>query len=94
VKQRLIHGLLDKIVPLKQSQDYEVAARRRGDDVELVIADEAGHFDLISPQSSTWPAVQEALRALLQSGGPKKHAAVQNSHPAVNKTVHASKPVH
>lgn len=87
VKQRLIHGLLDKIVPLKQSKDYEAAARRGGDAVKLVIADEAGHFDLISPQSSAWLAVQEALRALLGSGGPKRSAAGKGSRPAVNKTI-------
>ena len=94
VKQRLVHGRLDKIVPLKQSQEYEAAARRGGDDVKLVVADEAGHFDLIAPQSSAWPAVQEALRALLPSARPKKRAAGKVSHPAVDKTMHAVKSVY
>lgn len=67
VKQRLIHGLLDKIVPPEQSRDYEVAARRRGDDVRLVTVSGAGHFDLIAPQSSAWPAVREAIRSLLET---------------------------
>lgn len=67
VKQRLIHGLLDTIVPPEQSSEYEVAARRRGDDVRLVTVREAGHFDLIAPQSSAWPAVREAINSLLNS---------------------------
>lgn len=74
VKQRLIHGLLDQIVPPEQSKDYEVAAKRSGDDVRLVTVSEAGHFDLIAPQSSAWPAVQESIRSLLQSGRPKRYA--------------------
>lgn len=94
VKQRLIHGLLDRIVPLKQSSDYEAAARLRGDDVKLFVAERAGHFDLISPLSSTWPAVQKALRELLVSGGPKKRAAGKGARPAVKKTMHALKHVH
>lgn len=72
VKQRLIHGLLDTIVPPEQSRDYEVAARRAGDDVKLVTVGEAGHFDLVAPQSSAWPAVQEAIRSLLKSGSGRR----------------------
>ena len=75
VKQRLIHGLLDQIVPPEQSRAYEVAAKRRRDDVNLVIINEAGHFDLISPESSAWPAVREALRSVLHSDKPKRHKA-------------------
>lgn len=72
VKQRLIHGLLDQIVPTEQSRDYEAAARRRGEDVMLVTVEKAGHFDLIAPQSSAWPAVQEAIRSLLKPGRSKE----------------------
>ncbi|MDT7809500.1 MAG: hypothetical protein QOJ70_3313 [Acidobacteriota bacterium] len=89
VKQRLIHGLLDKIVPLKQSRDYEVAARRKGDDVKLVTVGEAGHFDLIAPQSSAWPAVQEAISSLLKLGRPKKHATGKSLYPAAKKAHYA-----
>jgi hypothetical protein len=33
--------------------------------VKLSVLDATGHFDLIAPQSSAWPAVAEAVRALL-----------------------------
>ncbi|HEX7316481.1 MAG TPA: alpha/beta hydrolase [Pyrinomonadaceae bacterium] len=72
VKQRLIHGLLDTIVPPEQSRDYEVAARRAGNDVKLVTVGEAGHFDLVAPQASAWPAVREAIRSLLKSGSGRR----------------------
>ena len=66
VRQRLIHGARDTIVPAGQSKEYAAAARRKGDGVRLSVLDAAGHFDLIAPQSSAWPAVAEAVRALLK----------------------------
>jgi len=71
VSRRLIHGVLDEIVPLSQSRDYEVAASSRGDDVKLTTVEGAGHFDLIAPQSSSWRAVEEAVRSLLSASKSK-----------------------
>lgn len=65
IEQRLIQGMLDGIVPPDFSRDYEAAARRKGDRVRLTIIPNAGHFDLIAPQSSAWPAVEKAVRSLL-----------------------------
>jgi len=65
VEQRLIHGALDQIVPVDFGRDYAAAARKKGDKVGLTILPNAGHFDLIAPQSSAWPAVENAVRSLL-----------------------------
>jgi acetyl esterase/lipase len=65
VEQRLIQGTLDRIVPAEFSKDYEAAAKKKGDRVLLTILPNAGHFDMISPQSSAWPAVEDAVRSLL-----------------------------
>ena len=65
VEQRLIQGSLDQIVPPDFSKEYEGAARQKGDRVQLTIVPGAGHFDLIAPQSSAWPAVENAVRSLL-----------------------------
>ncbi len=65
VRQRLMHGASDTIVPVGQSKEYAAAARRKGDVLKLSVLDGTGHFDLIAPQSSAWPAVAEAVRALL-----------------------------
>lgn len=65
VPQWLLHGARDTIVPVGQSKEYAAAARRKGDGVKLSVLDGAGHFDLIAPQSSAWPAVAQAVRALL-----------------------------
>ncbi|HZS07027.1 MAG TPA: alpha/beta hydrolase [Blastocatellia bacterium] len=66
VPVRLIHGAHDSIVPLDQSREYEAAAKKKGDEVKLTVPENAGHFDLISPQSPVWPAVEEAVLSLLK----------------------------
>ena len=72
VAQRLIHGSRDRIVPADLSKDYEVAARTKGDDARLTIIAEAGHFELIAPQSPAWPVVEESVRSLLKLTKSKK----------------------
>jgi len=70
VPQWLIHGALDKIVPLEQSTRYRDAGVRRGDRVRLTVLNSAGHFDLIAPGSTAWPAVEEAVRTLAGRARP------------------------
>ena len=66
VRQWLIHGARDRIVPLEQSRQYKAAAAAKGDDARLTVLDDAGHFELIAPQSKAWTAVIEAVRTLLK----------------------------
>jgi acetyl esterase/lipase len=44
---------------------YFAAAKKRGDDVKNVEAAESGHFDMIDPDSTTWPLVLNSARDLL-----------------------------
>jgi acetyl esterase/lipase len=69
VAQRLIHGDRDQEVSLKLVQDYEAAAKKKGDDAELIVLEGAGHFELIAPPSSAWPVVQRTVLSVLKSGG-------------------------
>lgn len=62
----LLHGARDRIVPPEQSRRYKAAADAQGGGVKLTILGDAGHFELISPLSSAWPAVLEAVRASLK----------------------------
>jgi acetyl esterase/lipase len=64
VPQRLVHGSLDDIVPLHQSRRFAEAAKAKGDVAEMVICLHAGHFELIAPSSSAWPAVRDAIVSL------------------------------
>jgi len=49
----LVHGINDDTVPLRMSQVFTTG--------RLVEIPEAGHFDLIDPQSSAWPRVLSVL---------------------------------
>ncbi len=44
---------------------YFDRAKAAGDDVRIVDAPESGHFEMIDPDSTTWPLVTGALRELL-----------------------------
>jgi len=64
VPSRLVHGSFDDVVPPALSRDYIAAAKKSGDDARLVVCADAGHFELIDPASSAWPAVLAAVREL------------------------------
>jgi acetyl esterase/lipase len=64
--QRLIHGANDSLVPVEMSRAYEAAAKRAGDDVTLAVIPNAGHFELVTPQSAAWQTVEGAVLDLLR----------------------------
>jgi pimeloyl-ACP methyl ester carboxylesterase len=64
VPVRIVHGAADPIVPLAQSRDFEARSKRAGETITVVEVAGAGHFDLVSPQSTAWAAVVDAVRAL------------------------------
>ena len=64
VKQLLIHGEQDKLVPFKLSVDYELRAKKSGDDVKLIAIPNAGHFELVVPTTTAWKTVQNAVSSL------------------------------
>jgi acetyl esterase/lipase len=65
VGQHIVHGVRDDIVPYQMSRLYSEAARKAGDAAVLDTIDNAGHFELIDPESSAWPTVAAAVRALI-----------------------------
>lgn len=64
VPLRLLHGAQDRIVPPDMSRDFGKRAKARGDRVEVELVDDAGHFELVAPQSAAWPAVRDAVLEL------------------------------
>jgi acetyl esterase/lipase len=62
---RLIHGALDTIVPLTQSRRFESQAKEKGDDVQLIVRDEAAHFELIAPETPAWKEVRDTILSLI-----------------------------
>jgi pimeloyl-ACP methyl ester carboxylesterase len=57
----LVHGSQDEAVPVGTARDY--AAKHPG--VELVELAGTGHFEVIDPASTAWPAVDAAVRRAL-----------------------------
>ncbi len=66
VEQWLIQGESDRIVPVSFADDYQAAAQERGEKVRVTRLKNTGHFELIDPDSTAWPAVRDAASALLR----------------------------
>ena len=65
VKQILLTGADDRIVPARFASAYAERARAAGDKVEVGEIENAGHFELIAPGSIAWPRVEAAILSLL-----------------------------
>ena len=57
VKQILMHGVLDGIVPPAIGLRYQTRAKESGDSVELIALENSGHFELIAPWTPPGEAV-------------------------------------
>jgi len=66
VPQRLVCGAEDRLVPCELSRRYQEAAVKAGDPASLETVEGVGHFELVDPASRAWPAVREAVAALLR----------------------------
>jgi acetyl esterase/lipase len=51
------HGARDDTVPVEMSERFAAAARAAGDDVELVIEPDEGHYGHLDPDNPLWQAV-------------------------------------
>ena len=65
VRQKLLHGVEDNIVPISLSQEYVSAARAKGDDATLQELRGMGHFELIDPRSAAWPTLRDVVLNLV-----------------------------
>jgi acetyl esterase/lipase len=61
VPQVLVHGAADDNVPIEHARRY---AAHAGGECRLVELRGVGHFEVIDPRSSAWPAVCDALASV------------------------------
>jgi acetyl esterase/lipase len=61
---RLVHGSLDKAVPVTMSRDYVSLGCAAGDNTRMTELPNASHADLIDPLSPAWSVVMAALQDL------------------------------
>lgn len=64
VRQFLIAGSNDRVVPPRLVAQYEEAARKAGDSVALDLVEGANHMELIVPSASAWPVVRKRVLEL------------------------------
>lgn len=64
VRQVLITGEEDRIVPLAHITPFYEKARAGGDRIKSVAIPAAGHFEVIAPGSVAWKAIEKAIRRL------------------------------
>jgi acetyl esterase/lipase len=65
VRQVLVNGLQDRIIPIAYADDYAARMRAAGDEVEVRMLDRTGHVELIAPETEAWAAaVAEIDKAL------------------------------
>lgn len=56
IRTRCVHGRLDEVVPLSQSEAFVAASAAAGDPTDLVVFD-GGHFEVLDPGHESWRAV-------------------------------------
>jgi acetyl esterase/lipase len=66
IRQILIQGDRDPIVTPAGAEAYRDDAIELGDPCRLVVLPDAGHFEAVIPTSPAWPAIEDALRALMR----------------------------
>jgi acetyl esterase/lipase len=65
VRQILINGLQDRIIPTAYAEDYAGKMRAAGDRVKVRMIDRTGHVELIAPETAAWAAAVEEIEAAL-----------------------------
>ena len=70
IPQVLVLGSHEDFVPLALVDVYVHAATQAGDQVHRILIPGAGHFEIASPLSFTWPQIKPAIRSLLDGKLP------------------------
>ncbi len=65
VAQDLVNGREDRIIPYRLATDYAARAMAAGDVVTLHTVPDAGHVELITPESAAWTETKRLIRIAL-----------------------------
>lgn len=61
MRQIILHGTEEEVVPVEFANRYVEAARAAGDDVALLWLPGMGHFEPLDPRSPAWPIVHGSV---------------------------------
>ncbi len=62
----VVHGGMDRNVPIEISESFATSALGRGATVRLLTFPDADHFDLIDPESALWPQLADVIRTMVE----------------------------
>jgi acetyl esterase/lipase len=65
VRQIVIHGSDDPVVPPAAGQAYVAAGESSGESIGLIIIPNAAHFEVIAPWTYSWPIIEASVLSLL-----------------------------
>ncbi len=65
IRQVLINGLQDRIIPTAYAEAYAGPMRAAGDQVKVRMIESTGHVELIAPETAAWAAAVEEIEAAL-----------------------------
>jgi acetyl esterase/lipase len=65
VRQVLINGMQDRIIPTSYAEGYAKPMRAAGDTVGVRMIDRTGHVELIAPETAAWAAAVEEIEKAL-----------------------------
>lgn len=66
VRQILINGRQDRIIPTSYAEAYAGPMRAAGDRVEVRMIDRTGHVELVAPETGAWSATVEEIERSLR----------------------------
>ncbi|MET1113114.1 MAG: alpha/beta hydrolase [Allosphingosinicella sp.] len=69
IRQVLINGLQDRIIPTAYAEAYAKPMRAAGDEVKVRMIESTGHVELIAPETAAWTAAVEEIEAALGRKG-------------------------
>jgi acetyl esterase/lipase len=64
IKQIIVQGQEDRIIPVGMATNYVTAAQAKGDHIKLTLLEKAGHFEVVDPQATAWKTVRDHILAL------------------------------
>lgn len=66
IKQIIVQGDADRIIPTAMATSYVDAAQKKGDDAKLMLIEKAGHFEIVDAQAAAWVLVRAEILRLME----------------------------
>jgi acetyl esterase/lipase len=65
VRQVLVHGSADEVVPPDFSRAYVAQKNKKKENVQIIEIPGAGHYDFIDPRTAAWKPIEDTVLELL-----------------------------